>query len=285
MAATPAPAKPQPSGSLGIRWTYAILIVAFLFVFMPFLFWQATWFGKPLTDAEIEQNLANLERPRKTQHALSQIADRMIRHDPAVRRWYPQIAALGRNKVDEIRVTAAWVMGQDSAAQEFHPVLLRLLDDPHPMVQRNAALSLVRYGDRTGHGKILAMLQPQSIVSPWTGVLRQRLKTGDSVNPGTLLARVKTNEGEKEVRSQVPGTIQQWLRAEESSVREGEEIVTLAPSPEMAFEALRALVIVGDAEDLPQIERYSNSAGDLPESVRQQAALTTRSIRSRQPKL
>src|SRR5208282_2462841 len=59
--------------SFGGRWTYAVLIVALLFVLMPFLFWNATWFGRPLTDEQISKSLADRKHAREIQHALTQI--------------------------------------------------------------------------------------------------------------------------------------------------------------------------------------------------------------------
>ena len=35
---------------------FAILALTFLFVLMPFLFWQATWFGRPLDRRPTPQN-------------------------------------------------------------------------------------------------------------------------------------------------------------------------------------------------------------------------------------
>ena len=37
------------------RWLYLILAMTFFFVLMPFLFWQATWFGRPLDDAQLRE--------------------------------------------------------------------------------------------------------------------------------------------------------------------------------------------------------------------------------------
>src|SRR5712692_3791826 len=86
-----------PAGAVRRRWLYLILIVTLLFVLMPFLFWQATWFGRPLTDAQIGKNLADSEHPRKAQHALSQRAGGMDNRKMGVRasarRWYPQVIA------------------------------------------------------------------------------------------------------------------------------------------------------------------------------------------------
>ena len=278
------PSRPAPAG-LSRRWLYAILITAFLFVLMPFLFWRATWFGRPLTDAEITKYLADREHPRKAQHALSQIADRILSRDPAVRatagKWYPQVIALSSSNVDELRITAAWVMGQDNANAEFHAALLRLLQDTHPMVRRNAALSLVRYGDASGRTEIRAMLEPYVIPAPRAGTLTQRLKPGDTVNPGTLLGRIDAGQDNIEIRSQVAGVLERWLVNDGANVSTGDPLAVISPSANEAWEALRALYLVGEPDDVPGIERYARAAAELPDAVRRQAVLSAEAIRAR----
>jgi hypothetical protein len=262
-----------------------ILVVAFLFVLMPFWFWQATWFGRPLTDTQIERNLGDRDHPRKAQHALSQIADRILSRDPAIRtsarRWYPQVVALSAQGTDELRLTCAWVMGQDSTAPEFHQALSPLLTDPNPMVRRNAALSLVRFGDATGRPVILSMLDSYAAAAPHGGILSERLHPGDAVNPGTLLARIRDGGQKIEIRSEVPGTLDRWLVSDGTNVSTGQATSLIAPSPEMVWEALRALYLIGQAEDLPAIERYARGVAGMPDTVRQQAVITARTIRSR----
>jgi biotin carboxyl carrier protein len=264
--------------SFGGRWTYAILITAFLFVLMPFLFWNMTWFGRPMTDAQIAKAFADRSHPRETQHALSQIESRMESGDPSVRRWYPQLLALAANPVDEIRVTDAWVMGQDTTAPDLHDALLKLLADTNPMVQRNAALSLVRFKDDSGHAQLLAMLRPYEMPAPFAGTLDTRLKPGDVVNPGTMVARIESSGERREVRARVPGTLDRWLVADKSSVSAGQPILSLAPSDNMVWESLRALYLVGRPEDLPDVDRFLRSASP---QISQQAAATSRAIRSR----
>ena len=277
--------SPPPKPGVPRGWLYFILVVALLFVLMPFLFWQATWFGRPLTDAQMEKNLADREHPRKAQHALSQIADRINSRDPSARasarRWYPQVVALSTSHVDELRINAAWVMGQDNTAPEFHQALVQLLSDPHPMVRRNAALSLVRFGDPSGRPVIVAMLEPYPVPAPQTGALSERLKPGDVVNPGTLLGRIQNGREKIEIRSQAPGTIDRWLVKDGVPVSSGQPVVLLEPSPEMVWESLRALYLVGQPEDLPAIQRYIRGAPGMPERVRQQAELTVKVIRGR----
>jgi len=272
---------------LGNRWKFGILVLAVLFVVMPFLFWRSTWFGLPLSERQIQEYLADTEHPRKAQHALTQISERMLRGDSSVKHWYPAVIALAEHKVDELRLTAAWVMGQDSAYSPFHDALLPLLNDPSPMVRHNAALSLVRFGDSSGRLDILGMLRPSAMPSPRAGTLTQRLKPGDAVSSGTLLARIKfkapgkQKEEEAEVRSQVPGTLEGWMVADGTSVTPGMEIVLIAPSPEIVWEALRALYVIGQPDDLPEVERYARGVEGMPQQVSAQAALTAQKIRER----
>lgn len=271
------------------RWMLAILALTFLFVLMPFLFWQGTWFGKPLSDAQLQEALADTEHPREVQHALSQIADRILAPDEATRgsarRFYPDVMRIAQSSSPELRLTAAWVMGQDNAVAEFHQQLLRLLHDASPMVRRNAALALVRFGDRAGRDEIRALLAPYSMPAPYPGNLAARLRPDDAVNPGTLLGRIQiggTGGEEKELRSEVPGTINRWLVPDGTLVNEGQPIALIDPSPSEVWEALRALYLIGEPQDLSAVEQFIRGGEAVPANVRQQAELTAAAIRARQ---
>jgi HEAT repeats len=279
----PAPAKP----GLKRRWLFLILALTLLFVLMPFLFWQATWFGKPLNDGQLEKSLADREHPREAQHALSQIADRILARDAftrdSARRFYPQVVAIARTGQDELRLTAAWVMGQDNSVPDFHQELLRLVQDPSPMVRRNAALALVRFGDASGLAEIRTMLQPYAVMVPRGGsALDERLKAGDAINPGTLLGRIDYGDrAHEELRSQIPGTIDHWLVPDKTPVTAGQPVLLVNPSVDEIWESLRALYLIGEAQDLPAVEEFARGSGDVPANVRQQAELTATAIHSR----
>lgn len=250
---------------------------------MPFLFWRATWFGRKLTDEEIGKYLADAEHPRKAQHALAQLADRIVAGDRTVARWYRDVVRLSHHRLPELRMTAAWVMGQDNRVAMFHDELLRLLRDQDPLVQQNAALGLVRFGDGQARAVLLVMLRPYMLKCPEAGTLRFRLKEGDSLNRGTLIARVEREAGTvEEVRSPVPGTFASKVVTDGARVAAGEAIARLSPSAEQVLAALQGLYFVGHEDDLPEIERYARGVPGMAERVRQQAELTAKAIHARQ---
>jgi biotin carboxyl carrier protein len=279
-AAKTAPAKP----SMKRRWLFAILALAFLFVLMPFLFWQATWFGRPLDDVQLQTALADTEHPREIQHGLSQIADRILSPDAArresARRFYPQVIRIAQTGGDELRITAAWLMGQDNSSAEFDRELLVLLGDANPMVRRNAALALVRFHDASGLAEIRAILQPYAAHAAHSGNLVERLKPSEGINPGALLGWVETGGSKLEMRSEVPGTINRWLVADGAAVAQGQPVLSIDPSPAEVWEALRALYLIGQPADLPAVEQFAG-AENMPPDIRRQAGTTAEAIRSR----
>jgi len=277
--------SPKKSGPVARRWLYAVLVLAFLFVLMPFLFWHATWFGRPLTDVQITQYLHDDDHPRNAQHALAQVEQRMENPDPAVRasarQWYPDVIRLAALGGDELRLTSAWVMGQDNSEPAFHQALLTLLDDSNSMVRRNAALGLVRFSDASGHDEILGMLSPYTLSAPSSGTISTRLKPGDTVNVGTLVGRIAEGNQKVELRSQVPGTLDHWLVGDGADVIVREPVAVLDPSNEMVWEALRGLYFVGRKEDLPTVDEFARGAPGFSPEIQQQAELTAEAISSR----
>jgi HEAT repeat protein len=264
------------------RVSFPLILLAILFVVVPFLTWYLTWFGRPLSDDDIGKYLQDEKNVRHVQQALTQVEERIEKGDTSVKRWYPQIAALTDSPVVEIRKTAAWVMGQDNRSEEFHAGLLKLIEDSQPVVRRNAAVQLARFGDARGRAELLAMLQPFNVSSPFEGKVGSVLTEGVEVRENTLLARITNAQNQvQEVRSPLPGKLKQVSAREGASVAVGQILLTLAPDPEFAFEALRALFLVGEAEDLHEVERYVSGVEEMPERVKQQAAQTAKAIRSR----
>jgi biotin carboxyl carrier protein len=245
-------------------------------VSFPFLFIYQTWFGRKLSDTQIDEFFADQAKPRHAQQALVQVEERMSRHENATR-WYPQVIAETANPSLEIRETAAWVMQYDRTYAPFHEALLRLAQDPQAMVRRNAALSLAAFGDGAARPELLAMLRPYTVSAPAAGTLKFRLKLGEYVNPGTLMARVGTTE----VRSPLPGEVREFDAKDGAAVRAGDPLVDLGADKGHVWEALRALYLVGQPEDLDDVKRYSNAIPGLPDNIRQQAALTVQAIQAR----
>ena len=278
-------ASTPPKSGIAQKWLIGILVLTFAFVLMPFLLWYMTTFTRPLTDADLASYFADTLHPRRAQHALSQIADRIMSPNAGIREsakiWYPEVIRFSEQGSDELRVTSAWVMGQDNQSPEFHAALLKQLPDANPMVRRNAALSLVRFADPAGHALIAGMLAPYLVNAQRTGTLSIRLKPGDVINPGTLLAHIAVENEKTEVRSDVPGTIRQWIPAEGAQIKADEPLLLVDPSPEMVWESLRALYLIGQKEDLPAINSYIRGADGMPPQIQQQAALTAKGISAR----
>ena len=274
---TTPPNSPRPRVG---RWAYIVLIFSLAFVLMPFLFWRATWFGRPLSNAQLAEYLQPASNPHDIQHALSQVADRIIAGDASVKSFYPHVIALAANPHPEIRAMAAWTMGQDNQSAEFHSALAPMLTDSDVNVRRNSALSLVRFHDSAGHDVIVNMLRPTAINSPYFGTLRARIKSGESINPGDLLAKIVTPNGEKDLRSEIPGTFNRWLATDGASVSVNQPVANLLPSDDEVWESLRALYLIGTSADLDAIAPYARGLDGVSPKIAEQARQTMNQIRS-----
>jgi pyruvate/2-oxoglutarate dehydrogenase complex dihydrolipoamide acyltransferase (E2) component len=84
-----------------------------------------------------------------------------------------------------------------------------------------------------------------------------------------------------EVRSPISGRISNLYAAPGSNVTAGAEIATVDPGDEQVWEALRALYLVGQVDDLPAIRPYQRELPEISDRVRQQANLTQKAIRDR----
>ena len=264
------------------RTPLSFIVLAILFIVVPFLTWYLTWFGRSLSDDSITSYLNDAQNVRHVQQALTQIEERIEKGDQNVKRWYPKIVELSTSNVTEIRKTVAWVMGQDNKAEEFHTALQKLLQDQQPIVRRNAAVQLVRFGDASGREELRAILRPYSVVAPMEGTITSVLKEGGDAREGVLLARITNSQNQtQELRSPLPGKIINVSAREGSKINAGDEVLKIAPDSDFVYEALRALFLVGQADDLPDVERYAQGVEGMPDQVKQQAAQTAKAIRSR----
>jgi hypothetical protein len=256
-------------------------LTAWLICLMPFLFWWNTWFGRKLSDQQLTEYLHDTKRPRHIQQALVQVGERITRHDATAQQWYPQLVQLAAAPVEEVRNTDAWVMGQDTSGSGFHETLLHMLADPSQMVRGNAALSLVRFGDASGRTQILALLQPAKITSPEPGRIVDSDRPSTAIHQGGLIAKLEYgNRQTAEIRSPIPGRIRS-IAATGANITAGAEVAVIDPANEQVWEALRALYLIGEPDDLAAVRPYERDLPDISNDVRQQAVETEQAIRSR----
>lgn len=289
-AATPEAPSRQSVHGMSTRTRLLFYLTAWLIVLLPFLFWWNTWFGRQLPDKQVTEYLRDDKRPRHIQHALVQIGERIMRPDPTVARWYPEVVRLSTHPVEEVRNTDAWVMGQDTSGAGFHEALLKMLQDPSPMVRGNAALSLVRFHDASGREQIVALLQPARILAPTAGRITDTARMGTAIHQGGIVAKLEPatpsadspkDKSATEIRSPISGRIHSISATTGVTVAAGAEIATVDPGDEQVWEALRALFVIGRAEDLPAIRPYERESRNIPDHIRQQAELTDKAIRER----
>ncbi len=276
----PSPKNSRPRMSTRNRLLF--FLTAWLLVLMPFLFWWSTWFGRSLSDKEMREYLNDNAHPRHIQHAVVQLGQRMSQHDASASRWYGDLVRVASDPHEEVRSTDAWVMGQDTAGPGFHETLLKMLGDPSMIVRGNAALSLVRFGDSSGRAQIVSLLKPVAITSTYSGRVMDTAGVGTSLHQGGLVAKLQGDDGQvHELRSPITGRVRLVSAVTGSNVSSGAAVATVDPGEEQVWEALRALYVIGQMEDLPAIRPYERELPEIPERLRQQAIATERAIRER----
>ena len=258
-----------------------LIIVASLFIIVPFLTWYLTWFGRGLSDQELANYLSDQNNPRHMQHALLQVEAKIETNDPGAKQFYPQIIAASKSSVPEVRKTAAWVMGQDNKSEEFHAGLAQLIKDEDPLVRRNAALQLVRFGDASGRPELRAMLQPFEAKPPIAGTIVGLLPAGSAIHAGAMLARIRdASNNLYEFRSPVDGKLTYPPLAKEGDqITTNQTVARVAPDQATVVDALHALAYVGTKDDLPLIEdaARNNNSGEISAQANQ----TLKAIRAR----
>ena len=284
MTSIPNPAKiHDETRKPGMSRTQKLLffLTAWLICLMPFLFWWNTWFGRKLSDQQLTAYLHDAKKPRHIQQALVQVGERITRQDATVKQWYPQLVQLAADPVEEVRNTDAWVMGQDPSGTGFHEALSKMLADPSPMVRGNAALSLVRFGDASGRPQILALLEPAHITARESGRIVDADRPGTAIRQGGLIAKLEYGHAEtEEIRSPIPGRIRSVAGAG-ANIPIGAEVAIIDPANDQVWEALRALYLIGQPDDLAAIRPYQRDLPDISNDVRRQALETEQAIRKR----
>jgi hypothetical protein len=269
------------------KYPWAILVVIALFVVIPFVSWYGTWFGRPLSDSKMTEYLHDQNKPRNVQHALAQLGNRIIDRDTSVQKFYGDVIAASGNQQPEVRMTAAWVMGQDNTNEDFHAALRSLLADENPGVRHNAALGLVRFGDSSGRPELVAMLDPYVVRADAPGTVEFIVKEqAVPVAANAPVARIKQDDGNTvEIRTPEAARVENLTVANGARVDSGREIMTLSPSTEQVWEALRALYLVGLPEDIPHVQRYAKALPSISDKIQKQAGFTIEAIRERASQL
>jgi HEAT repeat protein len=267
------------------RTPWTLVFLAVLFVVVPFFAWYGTWFGRSLSDDEIEKYLSEQDKPRHVQHALAQIEKRISKSDQSAKRWYPSVVALAGSPQNEIRLTAAWVMGADTRSEDFHATLVKLLDDVEPIVRRNAALSLVGFGDVRARRELREMLKPFAVQSRTEGVVLTALSEGSEVRRESLLVRARIEGKDSfDVRSPLDGRIQKAHIKDDDRFRAGSDLFLLSPDSTTVRNALAGLKRLGAIEDLAEVEHYAAGVEHMPDDIKQRATETAEAIRGRAEK-
>ena len=271
------PARPRMS----TRNRLLFFLTAWLIVLMPFLFWWNTWFGRSLSSQQMGEYLNDNSHPRHIQHALVQLGQRMSQHDATAQRWYGDLLRLASHPREEVRSTDAWVMGQDPSGPGFHAALSRMLEDPSLIVRANAAFSLVSFGDSAGREQIISLLQPVSITAPSTGRITDSARIGTPVHQGGLIATLQDGRQLREMRSPIGGRVRTLEAPTGTNVVVGTLVATVQPAEDQIWEALRALYLIGQVQDLPAIRPYQRDLPEISDRVRNQAINTEQAIQER----
>jgi multidrug efflux pump subunit AcrA (membrane-fusion protein) len=106
-------------------------------------------------------------------------------------------------------------------------------------------------------------------------------RPGIAIRQGGLIAKLQNERETVEVRSPITGRIRTLFAQTGQTVQAGAELATIDPAIDQVWEALRALYVVGQPEDLPAVTPYERELPEIPDHVRQQALLTDKAIHDR----
>jgi multidrug efflux pump subunit AcrA (membrane-fusion protein) len=104
---------------------------------------------------------------------------------------------------------------------------------------------------------------------------------GEAIRQNGTVAKLEANGSTVEVRSPIAGRVRSFSVAQGARVQTGSELAVMDPAPEQVWEALRALYLVGQKEDVPAVIAYEKNLPNMPDRVRDQAVLTEKAILAR----
>jgi pyruvate/2-oxoglutarate dehydrogenase complex dihydrolipoamide acyltransferase (E2) component len=154
-------------------------------------------------------------------------------------------------------------------------------------VRHNAALALVRFGDSSARPELTAMLKSYPVRAESGGAVELIVKeAGTAAAANAPLARIRQAGGEIiESRAPEAGRVESIAVPDGGTIESGGELMTLSPSAEQVWEALRALYLVGQMEDIPSVQRYLRPISTMPDKIQKQASATIEAIRDRAAKV
>ncbi len=277
-ASSPTPPEPKPVP----RWMFLLVtLAAVLSIMIPYIAWRSTWFGARLSDGQIRASLAG-EKPRDIQHALEELSRRLGSGDPETAEFFPLVLEVAKHEEPTVRLTSAWFMGDEGKNPQFREALLTLIADEHPGVRHNAALGLSRFNDPAARDVLVEMLEPTSVSTPHPGTIETLAREGKTVRAGERVATVISDSGEtRDVTAPTGGKIENISATRQQVVNVGDHLCRISPEKTQLFEALRALYLVGNSDDIPAIEPFSRQGSGVSEQVRLQAEATLKQIRAR----
>jgi multidrug efflux pump subunit AcrA (membrane-fusion protein) len=105
---------------------------------------------------------------------------------------------------------------------------------------------------------------------------------GTIIHQGGIIAKIESGGQTTEARSPISGRLREVSVKNGQTVMAGDDVATLDPGTEQVWEALRALYLVGQPEDLAAIRPYQRELPEIPDHVRKQALETEQAIQKRQ---
>jgi pyruvate/2-oxoglutarate dehydrogenase complex dihydrolipoamide acyltransferase (E2) component len=127
----------------------------------------------------------------------------------------------------------------------------------------------------------VALLAPATVAAPESGRIIDSDRPGTAIHQGGLVAKLEYGDKQTaEIRSPIPGRIRS-VAGTGANIAAGAEIAVIDPANEQVWEALRALYLIGQPDDLAAIRPYERDLPDISNNVRQQALETDQAIRSK----